>query len=261
MPSLQVDDLVLSYERAGSGDFPPVVLLHGGLIDSRVWDAQFAWFAERAMVVRLDLPGNGRSGAPDGPYSGFQILAAFLSALDIEEANLVGLSGGARIAIDFTISYPERTEKLVAVAPGLSGYGRWSLPKELVRRFRAALEAGDRDAAAATWLDIWAPVTKNELLGLGRDNAESLFVQARLEEIEPPAIGRLGELRAPTLLIIGDRDVQDIHTIVDLIADDAPLAHKTVFHGADHFPNVYDPAAFNAAVASFLGIPAQAGRP
>jgi len=253
---LRVNDLVLNYEQAGSNDGPPVVFLHGGLIDSRVWDTQFDWFSERANVIRLDLPGNGRSQSPDGSYSGFETLAAFLSALEVERANLVGLSGGARIAIDFAIRYPERAEKLVAVAPGLSGYERWLLPKELVPPFLAALEAGDRDAAAEAWLDIWAPATKGRLLDFGRDNAASLFIQDTLEELEPPAIGRLGELTAPTLVIVGDRDLQDIQTIVDLISKDAPLAQKTIFPGADHFPNVHDPSAFNAAVAAFLDLPA-----
>lgn len=253
MPTLRINDSALYYERAGTRRGVPVVFLHGGLIDSRLWNAQFAWFSERADAIRFDLPGNGRSDPAHGAFPAFEALAAAFSALDVERAHLVGLSGGARIAIDFSIRYPERAEKLVAVAPGISGYERWSLPEERVRPLLTALEDRDRDAAAGAWLDIWAPVTKERLLDLGRDNADSLFALEALEELEPPAIDRLGELTAPTLVIVGDRDVRDIQTIVELIIRDAPFARKRVFEGADHFPNVYDEAGFNAVVAQFLG--------
>ena len=254
VPTLRINDSALYYERAGIRGDVPVVFLHGGLIDSRVWNAQFARFSERADVIRFDLPGNGRSDPTHGAFSGFETLAAAFSALDVERAHFVGLSGGARIAIDFAIRYPERVEKLVAVAPGISGYERWSLPRERVAPFLTALKDGDRDAAAGAWLDIWAPVTKERLLDLGRDNAESLFTQEALKELAPPAIDRLSELTAPTLVIVGDRDVRDIQTIVELIIREAPFAQKRVFEGADHFPNVYDEASFNAVVASFLSL-------
>jgi 3-oxoadipate enol-lactonase len=252
--TVNVDGRALHYERAGAGDSAPIVFLHGGLIDSRVWDPQFAWFSERADVIRFDLPGNGRSEPPAGSVSGFELLRAALTGLGVERAVLVGLSGGARIAIDFAIRYPESAGKLVAVAPGLSGYDRWSLPEGAIDAMRTNIEAGDRDGAAEAWLDLWAPVTKSALVPLGRDNADSLFRNIPLEELEPPAIGRLDELVAPTLVIVGDRDVLDIQAIADLIVRGAPVSEKRIFAGADHFPNVHDPTAFNEAVAAFLSL-------
>ncbi len=182
---------MLSYERAGRGT-TSLVLVHGGLIDSRVWDSQFRWFAERADVIRFDLPGDGRSESPGGSFSGIECLYWVMTQLEIERAALVGLSGGARIAIDFAISHPARTEKVVAVAPGLSGYDSWKLPEDLVAAARAAIRSGDRNRAVQAWLDLWAPVSKDALLELARDNADSLFGGPRLVDLDPPAIGRLG---------------------------------------------------------------------
>jgi 3-oxoadipate enol-lactonase len=253
MPLMRLNGRALFYERAGHGA-PVVVFLHGGLIDSRVWDSQFDWFAKRVDVIRFDLPGDGRSEAPDGLFSGIECLNGVMTQLGIERAMLVGLSGGARIAIDFAISYPAKTEKVVAVAPGLSGYDRWELPHDQVAVVRAAIRAREGDRAAEAWLDLWAPVSKGALVELGRDNASSLFAGRQLIDLEPPAIGRLSELRAPTLVVIGDKDVPDIRGIGDLIVARAPHAELNMFEGADHFPNVYDPRRFNETVVRFLGL-------
>jgi 3-oxoadipate enol-lactonase len=253
VPLLDLNGRALYYERAGSGA-AVIVFLHGGLIDSRHWDPQFNWFAERAAVIRLDLPGNGRSQPPEDGYSGIEDLRHVLDSLEVERATVIGLSGGARIAVDFAISDPSRMERLVAVAPGLSGYERWALPQEPVSAVMHALRLGDRELAAEAWLDLWAPVTKAALLELGRKNAESLFASGQPIDLDPPALGRLAEITAPTLVVVGDKDVADIQTIAELIVAGAPGAEKRVIEGADHFPNVHDPAAFNEVVAGFLGL-------
>jgi pimeloyl-ACP methyl ester carboxylesterase len=252
MPLLDLNGRGLYYERAGSGA-SVLVFLHGGLIDSRLWDPQFKWFAERAAVIRLDLAGNGRSEPPEDGYSGIEALSDVLDMLEVERATMIGLSGGARIAVDFAISDPSRMERLVAVAPGLSGYERWALPQEQLSALIHALRLGDRDLAAEAWLNLWAPVTKAALLELGRENAESLFA-GQLIDLDPPAVGRLAEISAPTLVVVGDKDLADIQTIADLIVAGVPGAEKHVIEGADHFPNVDDPAAFNEVVARFLGL-------
>lgn len=253
MAMLKVDGRALYYERAGHG--ASVVFLHGGLIDSRLWDLQFTWFAGRADAIRFDLPGDGRSEPPlERAFSGIDCLRDVMTTLDVDRAMLVGLSGGARIALDFAISDPARVERVVAVAPGLSGYEGWDLPVDRIAAMRAAIHAGEHHRAAEAWLDLWAPVSKDELLERGRDNADSAFGGPELLDLDPPAIDRLTELHAPTLVLVGDKDVPDIRTIADLIATGAPHAEKEIFEGADHFPNIHDPARFNETVAAFLGL-------
>ncbi|MDO8632514.1 MAG: alpha/beta fold hydrolase, partial [Phycisphaerales bacterium] len=113
----------LYYEAAGDG--PPVVLIHGGQMDLRIWDEQVALLSPNHRVIRYDVRGYGRSPAPQKVYANHEDLAAVLDQLGLHRATLVGLSLGGGIAIDFAISYPDRVEKLVAVAPGLSGFD-WS---------------------------------------------------------------------------------------------------------------------------------------
>jgi 3-oxoadipate enol-lactonase len=255
MPLLKLKEGTVYYEQSGQGA-PTIVFLHGGLIDSRLWDPQFNWFAQRARVIRYDMPGAGRSETPREEFSGVEVLYEILAWLDIEQTVLIGLSGGARIAIDFAIAHPEKTERLVTVAPGLSGYEDWTLPERNVEEVREAIRGKDRDGAANAWLTLWAPVTKAQLFAAGRANAESLFSNVRLKDLDPPAIGRLDEVSAPTLVVVGDQDLPDIRRIADIIAADVSGAQRKVMHGADHFPNVHDPRGFNETVAAFLGLTA-----
>jgi 3-oxoadipate enol-lactonase len=249
---LDLGGYAVSYERAGAGP-PTIVLIHGGLIDSRVWNAQFPWFVALADVIRIDLPGDGSSEPPPGnKFSGVDVLGAVLDRFAIEQASIIGLSGGARIAIDFAIQQPARVDRLVATSPGLSGYDKWALPDERVAAGSLALRRGDRDGAIREWLGIWAPVTGGALFARARENAESLFANTELIDLSPPAIGRLRELEAPTLVIVGDKDQPDILAISAIIRNDAPNATCTYISGADHFPNVFAPDEFNRIAADFV---------
>ena len=112
------------YEIAGSGH--PVVLNHGGSLDTRMWDDQFELFACRYRVLRYDLRGYGRSAVPDGPYSRAGDLAAIMDHVDIDHAYQVGMSMGGGIVIELTLTHPGRADALVLVGSGLGRGGRWS---------------------------------------------------------------------------------------------------------------------------------------
>ena len=78
-------------------------------------------------------------------------------------------------------------------------------------------------------------------------------VEAPENPLEPPAIGRLAEIRVPTLAIVGDEDVAPILEIADMIAAQVPGARKAVIPDAGHHPNMEHPALFNQIVLEFLG--------
>jgi 3-oxoadipate enol-lactonase len=252
-----VDGGRLWYEVAGEG--APVVLLHGGLWDSRMWDDQFEALAERCRVVRYDLRGYGRSDRPEAVYSHSGDLAAVMDHLGIPRGTLVGLSMGAATAIDFAIENPERVEALVLAAPGLGGY-EWSA--ELERRYapaEAALEAGDIEKAAALELAIWAPTRKKaegpdvRIREIAMENAHQVALDPALRKgLDPPAVGRLGEIKAPTLVISGDKDLQDVKKIAATLLAEIPDARRAVMQGADHIVNMRRPADFTARLLGFL---------
>lgn len=117
---INVDNAQIYYEEMGTGK--PLVMIHGGLLDRRMWDDQFAVFAGSYRVIRYDARGHGLSKAPSGTYSHHEDLKKLLDALKVERAAIMGLSMGGYIAIDFALAYPDRVSALVLVAPGLTGY-------------------------------------------------------------------------------------------------------------------------------------------
>ncbi len=120
MPSgrVPVENGELAYELRGEGD--PVILLHGGMLDSRMWDAEMKVLEGRYTAIRYDARGHGESSMPTERFKHYEDLRTLMTALELPRASLVGLSGGGRIAVDFALTYPDLVEKLVLVATGLS---------------------------------------------------------------------------------------------------------------------------------------------
>ena len=247
----------LYYERAGRG--PTVILIHPGPWDSRLWDAQFGSLAKQHDVIRYDLRGSGRSEPASAPYSDVQDLLEVMVFLDVERAKLVGLSAGGAVAIDFTLSYPEMVAGLVPVSPVLSGY-EWQDPGMAMLReeIASAVEAGRPELAVEVALAVWAPLETDpigdeRIREIAMENAP-WFLRPDLAKPAPPAEGRLHEIQAPTMVIVGEQDIAEIHTIANLIAERVPGAQKRVIAGADHLVNVRAPEKFNRTVLDFLAL-------
>jgi 3-oxoadipate enol-lactonase len=256
----EINGTRLYYEQTGSG--PHVVLLHGGNLDSRMWDDQNAFLARSFTVTRYDIRPYGRSALTEKGFSSVEDLTALMDYLGIRRASLVGLSLGGRIAIDFALTHPGRVDRLVLMGPGLSGYP-FNANDDGVKAMLARAEAGDAQGAMDLWLQhpMMAPAMARPALAarirpIARDNAKiwtALPIGERLPE--PPAIKRLGEIRAPTLVIVGERDVPDIQAIVKLLAAGVRGARTEVVPASAHLPNMEDPARVNRLLGEFLRSP------
>jgi 3-oxoadipate enol-lactonase len=255
---VDVEGSRIHYEVAGQGD-PTVVLMHGGLWDSRLWDRQFDLLAQRHRVVRYDLRGYGRSDRASGPYSAGDDLVAVLGVMPTDRAVLVAHSLSGRIAIDFTIARPQFVAALVLVAPGLGGFEVED--EELERRYEeieSTAKAGDLDRAMELELAIWMPVPTDPQADrvareIARENKHQLAIEGEFElRLDPPAEGRLAEIAVPTLVLVGDRDVPFMLEIAGRLEKDIPSARQVVLPGADHVPMVRQPERFNELVLSFL---------
>ena len=256
-----VNGATLYYEAAGTGR--SLVLLHGGLVDCRMWDDQFSEFAEHYRVVRYDMRGHGKSDFPDAPYSFSEDLYGLLQFLGIEKTALMGLSHGGRVAIDFTLQHPEMVDALIPVSAGLSGFQFADNPA--LAEAMAALEAGDHDKAAEaftrTWVDgpnrqpdqvnsrVRERVKAMVLDGLAHAQPETA---PQVRELTPPAIARLKEIQVPTLIIVGDQDVLDILVIVDLLQKHIPHAETLLLQRPAHMVPMEQPERVNQAVLDFL---------
>ena len=268
MPLVEVNGAETFYEVAGTGS--PVVLLHSGLADSRSWDPQFASWSRERLVVRYDLRGFGRSSLPPGPYSLVDDLRALLDHLTIERTALAGLSLGGRVALDFTLTHPDRVGALVLAGSGLGGF-EWS--KELASvmgREDDLLDAGDLDGATELMLETWVagprraledvdPGLRSTIAAMQREAYEVLLRAYSGPEqpgpgaaLDPPASDRLGEVRAPTLVLVGDEEVDDVVEIAEILAQGIQGAEQAVIPGAAHMLNLERPAEFDRRTLAFL---------
>jgi 3-oxoadipate enol-lactonase len=253
----------LYYEIMGEGE--PLVLLHGGMIDHRMWDDQFALLAERYLVVRYDIGDHGLSHGRVPGRLEHEDLAALMDCLGIQKAHLMGLSLGGRIALDFAITHPERTGKLVLVSSGMSGY-EFKSPefKSAYAELAGAWRAGDWDGAVEKFMQAWTvgprrtfdEVDPDVIARVRRMGANCIRLQFSGGEgagADPPAIRRLAEVKAPTLAILGDEDMPGIGEILAMVEQQVAGARKVTIEGTAHMLNMERPEAFNRIVLEFLG--------
>jgi len=256
----------LYYETQGEGY--PLVLIHAGVADHTMWDAQVPAFARRFRVIRYDTRGYGKSRTEDTEFSNRQDLLDLLDHLQVPAAHVIGISRGGQIAIDFTLEHPERVTALVAVACGFSG---WSFPEgqevpeeeAAFAAMEAAEEARDWERLADLETAMWAdgpgqpedrvdPETRRRVWRWIYENYARSDGTATPIPLEPPAAGRLREIRVPTLILLGDLDTKAVLLMADAMARGIPGARKAVFPGVAHMVPLEVPDQFNERVMSFL---------
>jgi len=250
------------------GEGHPLVLLHGGYMDRRMWDDQFTIFAEYYHVIRYDIRGFGRSELPQVPYADREDLYTLLTYLEVQKAYLVGLSLGGMVAIDFTLEHPEMVAGLVLVGSSITGfpikelYSEEALQREIQRRgpFLKAVQERNIPALVDTLMDDPTLVPSANYVSARQRVCENLseysfvFVldPAPRQDIVPPANERLAEIHVPTLLIVGSDDDFVLHRMADKLEQDIAGARRVTILETHHMPNMEKPQEFNAIVLDFL---------
>lgn len=258
-----VNGALLRYEIAGDG--APLVLVHAGIADGRMWDGQMPAFARHHRVIRYDMRGFGGSAMVEGPYSHHDDLRAFLDFLGVERASFVGCSMGGQTVLDFAPGNPEKVAALVLVAPSVSGFElEDEQPPEEWDDLVSAYAAGDLERVSDLEVRIWVDgphqgsdavdpavrdlvremdliALRNEASGLGEERLSGR-----------PAAERLAEVRAPTLVVVGDGDRPRILAVADLLEDGIAGAWKIVMPGVAHLPNMECPRVFERIALDHL---------
>jgi 3-oxoadipate enol-lactonase len=180
---------------------------------------------------------------------------------------LVGASLGGRVALEVALARPDLVDRLVLVGVSLPDHA-WSDP---VRRFGAeedaALARGDVESAVEANLRMWVDGPSRQphaidpamrrLVGEMQRHAFELqlpvWEEAEEELLVPDLGSRYVELRVPTLVIVGGRDVSDMHAIAERLASGIPGARKVEISEAAHLPSLERPEAFDRLVLSFVG--------
>jgi 3-oxoadipate enol-lactonase len=253
--------MIFSTDSGGAGE--AVLLVHAIGCDYRMWDALAAELAPRFRVVRMDVRGHGRSEVSPRPYSLEQLADDARGVLDergIEKAHWVGLSMGGMIGQAFALRHADRLGRLV-LANTTSAYGADG-PKMWEARAKAVADGG---MAAITDLAM----TRYFSDAFRDAHPEVVETVKRRFLATPPQgyigccdairdldfTGRLGEIRARTLVIAGDKDAGTPVAMSETIAANIPGARLAVIPGAAHLSAVENPAAFNALARGFLEAP------
>jgi pimeloyl-ACP methyl ester carboxylesterase len=249
--------LEIAYERVGEG--PPLVLVHGAAVDSRMWGPQLAALADEFTVVAWDEPGAGRSSDVPADFvlpDYANCLAALIGALELGPAHVAGVSWGGTVAQELYRHHPE----LVATLLLVDTYAGWkgSLPEEEVRvrvegvrQMLAAADhlfdptlpglfAGDPPAEFAALLEAMAADVRPESM------KTALLVMAEADQRD-----LLPRIAVPTLLIWGERDARSPLSVARQFEDAVPDAKLVVIPGAGHVSNLEAPELFNDAVRKF----------
>ncbi len=258
----EVNGVRLVYDTAGTGQ--PLVLVHAGIADRRMWDDQFHVFAQHFHVIRYDMRGFGETPIVAGPFAHREDLYGLLQYLGIAQAHLLGCSQGGTTIIDFALEHPEMVRSLIPVCSTPSGYQLSGDPPPQLQAVNEAMDANDFERAAELEVQIWVDGlhrTPDQVRGDVRDRVRAMNVIAlrneatglgEFQQLVPTAVQRLASIHLPTLVVIGDLDVPGIVAAGEMVAATIPGARKTVVTGTAHVPNMERPDEFNRIVLDFL---------
>ncbi len=245
----------ISYDRAGPAGRAPVVLLHAGIADRRMWHPQWPALIKDRDTIRLDLRGFGSSTTRPERLDHVADVLATLEHLGVDSCHLVAASLGAGVAVEVALVRPDLVRSLVLAPPG------GSLIPEATPALRAffdaereALARDDLDAAVEANVTAWVVGTGRDPIDIAPEVTASVRVMQRtafevtegwddLDEVEldPPALERLGEVDQPVLLIVGAHDLDTIHLTADLLERHLSDVRRVDLSGCAHLPSMEQP--------------------
>jgi 3-oxoadipate enol-lactonase len=252
---VKTDGGKLFCEIAGKGD--NIVLLHDGLVNHRIWDEQFPVLAKNYRVIRYDRRGYGKSSDPQEKYSHIDDLYQVFTQLNIDKAIIFGMSSGGGLAIDFTLKYPEKVSGLVLVGSVVGGFGYTSHMYTRGGNFNPQTLNSDHEKINKYFIiddpyeiysgNISAKEKVMKLLPyLVRNNRVSTRPPDRV------AVRFLSEIKVPTLILVGEFDIPDVHALAGAINAGIPNSKREIIPKSGHLIPIEQPALFNESVMNFL---------
>lgn len=256
---IDIEGLSIAFERAGDG--PPVVLLHGGVSDSREWRRQIDGLCDDFTVVAWDAPGCGRSSDPPESYrmpDYANCLASFIAALELGRPHVVGLSFGGTLALELYRQNSTLPRTLVLA----SAYAGWagSLPPDVVAERLAGI-LRESELPPEQFARGWIPSlltgqasaeTAEELVAIMSDFHPSgsrtmarAMAEADLRDVLP-------RIDIPTLLLYGDADRRSPLSLAEDFAVQIRGSRLVVMPGVGHQSNIEAAERFNAELGEFL---------
>lgn len=261
---VSVDDYKIYVEETGAGE--PIILLHGGLLDHRMWRKQVDDLSNSFRVITVDMPGHGRTVNGDSTIMFNKVLLKIMDTLKIDKASLLGLSLGAVAVTDFAISHPDKCDKIILAAPGLVG---WDFKQDSVLvkqdeyRSRTFVEK-DTLGFVESFVQSWTDGPKRSPDQVNSEVRDSVkhWVYENIKRHKfrhwpgftenPPASEVLDSIKSPVLIIVGNIDMKDILMITNLMESKLPDVRKITFDGVAHMVNLENRIQFTEEVKNFL---------
>lgn len=242
----------------------PILLLHAGVADSRMWQPQMEDLCGAFRLIAPDLRGYGRSPIPGGPFAYHKDVVHLLDHLGIDSTWMIGASFGARIAVDTCLVFPERVAGLVLVSPTIGGFE----PGEEIEAFNNEEEVllGEGDIEGATELNMrmWLegpnrvrsdidPTVRSRVAQMQREAFQIPIPNgAEFLGVDFVAVERLEEITCPVLVVVGELDVRAVIEHALLVARRIPGAKLQRISKAAHMLSLEASARFSEMVREFI---------
>jgi pimeloyl-ACP methyl ester carboxylesterase len=266
MPDIQVDDIRVHYESAGTGK--PLILIHSYPAHCEVWQPQIAAFSPHRRVIAYDVRGLGKTEAPTSAaaYSQERSIADLLGLLDvlkIPKADICGLSMGGNIALNFSIRHPDRVSSLIVTGTGAgtddgSAFARvangWAdiAESQGMEAFGKALVvlpvfAEYADRGPEQYRRLWGLLTSHTAHGVAHTARQVLAKRPTISALVP----HLKALPVTTLIMVGSEDTACL-AAGEVMAANIPNVRHHVIPKTGHFSNLEEPETVNRLIADFL---------
>lgn len=253
----------LHWHDTGSGR--PLVFLHGGFLDHRMWNDQIPAFAADYRVIAPDARGHGRSPNASGPFRHGDDLAALLRHLNTGPAILIGLSMGGGIAVDVALDHPDLVAAVIVSGAGTSEpefTDPWT--NDVLAEFGALMGTGRAEPAIDAFiafttgpsrtLDHVDPEVVRRLYEMMRASFAKHTVGEPKWMMSPPADpwARVPDLTIPLHAVNGDLDSPDHIAMAERAVALAGTGTAHLIEGTAHYPNMERPDRFNALLRDLL---------
>lgn len=274
MPKVKVQDIEMYYEIYGSGE--PLFLIMGLGMDINGWIFQVPEFSKHFKVIIFDNLGIGKTSAPPGPYSTKMMAddtAELMNILNIDKANILGISMGGMIAQELAINYPEKVKKLILACtyPEPDELARQIMEQGIIQLAGGAVKTIEEITPDMVSLDIrkimdfMLPFSLSdtfikqnrqiidEMLKMVSENATvEGFLGQVVATQKHNTTDRLNKIFSETLVIAGDKDILVAPENSKILAENIAGAKLVIIEGGTHGFNCEQKDEFNAEIIKFL---------